>query len=286
MTARVRPISERRFLVGESPLWDPRRRQALFVDIRAGSLHAYDPSTGDIVDHAFGEPLGFVALAGAGALALGLKSGLRIYDPDRRVFLGAPLFTPAPEERINDGTVAPDGTLWFGTMRVPSQPGRGRLWRLVSGRSAVEIADGFTVPNGPAFDGAGRAYHADTPLGVIERFTLLGNGWRREPFLSLPEVGGRPDGLAVDDEDTLWCGAWGGGRLIQAPIASPERYRSLDLPATWVTAVAPIGERGEFALVTTASFPMPDSGGPREDEGRTLLLELERPWRPSTSQYG
>src|SRR5690606_9063408 len=75
----------------------------------------------------------------------------------------------------------------------------------------VVVADGLTVPNGPAFDESGSVmYLADTPLGEIHRFEVdgaTGDIRRRDVFATL-ESGG-PDGMTVDASGCLWVAVWG-----------------------------------------------------------------------------
>lgn len=269
-------ISDRRFRVAESPLWDDRRGCAFFVDVKGHVLCAFDPETGDLTDWPLSEDVGFVALTDGDALVLGMRSGPALFDPATGAL--QPLLTRPlpPEERVNDGKVDAVGTLWFGTMRMDGRAGGGALWRLATGGSPERVATGYGVPNGPAFAADGGIYHAATDAGRIDR-----HGSDSVPpsvFAQLTPAEGRPDGLAVDGAGRLWCGLWGGGGVM---VFEPDGTRRalVPVPATYVTAIAAVGRDGAQALVTSAYLPLErGEPGPRAQEGCVFLVPLVTPW--------
>lgn len=95
---------------GESPAWDQRRRELLWVDMFAASLHS---TSAEGVDAAttYDQPVCFALPRAAGGLALGLGDGLWLESPERtrrRVFT---LRQPADGAavRMNDGKCDPAG---------------------------------------------------------------------------------------------------------------------------------------------------------------------------------
>lgn len=278
-----RPISDRRFLVAESPVWDDRRNCAFFVDIKGHLLCAFDPETGGLTDWPLPEDVGFVALTDGDTLVLGMRSGPALFDPETSA-LQPLLPTPLPpDERVNDGKVDACGTLWYGTMRMDAKAGGGALWRLVSGGAPERVAEGYGVPNGPAFDAGGGFFHAATDAGRIDRHGA--DGTLISVFARLAPEEGRPDGLAVDGEDRLWCGLWGGGGVM---VFTPDgtRREIVSLPATYVTSIAAVGRDGAQALVTSAALPLArGEPGPRAQEGCVFLAPLARPWPVQSRRF-
>lgn len=277
----IRPISPRPFLAAESPVWDDRRGWAFFVDIKGHALLAWDPETGVLWEWPVAQDIGFVALTGGAELILGLKSGLALFDPETGAMSPLTGFSPPGDERINDGKVAPDGSLYFGTMGDAAEPGKGRLFRLDPALRLTEVASGYGVPNGPAFASDGSFYHCATDAGRIDRHGPEG----AEPFILLPTEIGGPDGLALDDAGRLWAGLWGGAGLLVADAAGA--YEVLPLPATYVTSMAPVGPDGRTLLITTAASPLlRGARGGLPLEGRVLVARLDTPWRARSCRFG
>lgn len=273
---RATPISERRFRVAESPIWDDRRKVAYFVDIKGHRVLAYDPADGSLADWSTGEDVGFVALTEGNNLVLGLKSGLAAFDPRKGVATPLGAFRCGVDERINDGKVDSQGRLWFGTMKLDAAPGGGALWRLAPGENPVRVRAGYGVPNGPAFARDGSFYHSATDAGRIDIHDADGRPLRILATLAPDE--GKPDGLAVDSAGRVWCGLWGGGGLT---VIDPETGSRQHVPieATYVTALAPIGDDGRALLVTAADLPIV-RGEPalRRCEGAVFHVALDFHW--------
>ena len=165
--SECRPISDHRYLAAESPIWDDRRGCAFFVDIKGHLLCAHDPATGATRHWPVVEDIGFVALTTGERLVLGLKSGLYLSDLQSSVMTRLPVLDVAEDERLNDGKVAPDGSLYFGTMALDAAAGRGRLFRLAADMSLELIDRDYGVPNGPAFTPDGALLHCDTGVNRI-----------------------------------------------------------------------------------------------------------------------
>ena len=121
-------------------------------------------------------------------MVCGVRTGLHRFDPARSQFdLLATLEPDRPQTRLNDGFVAPDGTLWFGSMDDSEATVSGALYRYSRGE-IKRHDDGYRVTNGPALSRDGRTlYHNDTTE-------------RREPD------DGYPDGRCVDAAGVLHVG--------------------------------------------------------------------------------
>lgn len=281
----VVPICPQRFLAAESPVWDDQRAQAYFVDIKGHLLCAFDPVHGTLANWPTGEDIGFVALTDTPWLILGLSSGLHLFDPansQMRSWISTPL---AADERLNDGKVGPDGALYFGKMAMDASPDRGVLYRLDDKLDLTAVADGYQVPNGPAFARDGSLFHCDTPKGIIHRLTRDARGWRQDVAFTLPERTGGPDGVAVDPQGRLWAGLWGGHGLWVSPDGISEAT-VLRLPARYVTSLCPIGDKGDQLLVTSAYGPIMRGEAAMElDDGRVFLVRVDMPWPARSDRF-
>ncbi len=114
----ARLVLEAGCTVGEGALWDARRGELLFVDIKDPAVWRLDPGSGHHTRMAAPERVGFVVLTDDPDLVVaGFKSGLkRLSLADGTT---QDLVDPEPDRpgnRLNDGHVGPDGSLYFGTM--------------------------------------------------------------------------------------------------------------------------------------------------------------------------
>jgi sugar lactone lactonase YvrE len=243
-------------VVGEGVLWDHRTGTLLWVDIKNPAVWRWRPARGEPSRLAVQERIGFVALTpDPDIVVAGLKSGLA------RLFLASgeaqPIVAPEPDKpgnRINDGCVGPDGSLYFGTMDDAEHEASGAFWRW-DGRDLASFGSGIVVTNGPALGHDGRTlYTTDTKRGVIDAHPLVdgvpGEGKR---FVRFEEGWGHPDGGAVDAEGHLWVCHWGGSRISRfAPDGSLERV--LPVPTAQVTKCAFGGPDLTTLYITTASI--------------------------------
>jgi sugar lactone lactonase YvrE len=243
--------------LGEGPIWDGRIGTLYWVDIEAGALFGWRPEA-DSEPHrrVFGEPLGFVQLTpDPGRVLLGLRSGLAFFGPGdaspERVLAPEP---GRPGNRINDGTVGPDGSLYFGTMDMAASEPTGSFFRW-SRAGLTRFGAPAIVTNGPAIDGArGVLYAADTVARRVFRHRLGADGEPGEPelFVAFDEGAGHPDGLTVDEDGHLWICHWGGSRVTRF---SPDGKAVLEvpMPTAQVTKAAFGGPDLATLYVTTAA---------------------------------
>jgi sugar lactone lactonase YvrE len=243
-------------VVGEGALWDHRNETLLFVDIKNPAIWHYHPETGKHVRVAVPERVGFVALTGDPDIVLaGFKSGLKRFH----LFGGETQDLAAPEpdrpgNRINDGIVGPDGSLYFGTMDDGENEPTGAFWRF-DGRTLERFFGDFTVTNGPAVSPDGRILYAtDTKGGVIHALDLAdGRPGAARPFVRFEEGWGHPDGMAVDADGHVWVCHWGGSRISRfAPDGTLDRV--LPVPTAQVTKCAFGGQDLTTLYVTTAGI--------------------------------
>lgn len=246
-------------LLGEAPLWDHRTGTLHWVDIKAEALWRWRPEGGEeAVSLPVGEPVGFVQMTPDPAVMLvGLKSGVARLDLDDGGSM-VQVLRPEPDRpgnRLNDASVAPDGSLLFGSMDDGEREPTGRFYRW-SADGVSPFGEPAAITNGPAIDAArGLVYCADTLAGRVFRHRLDPDGTPgpREDFLALADGEGAPDGLTVDDESCVWVSHWGGSRVTRY---DPEGRALLivPIPTAQVTNVAFGGPDLATLYVTTAAI--------------------------------
>ena len=242
--------------LGEGALWDHRTGTLLWVDIKDPAVYRFHPDTGRVERQACPERVGFVALTpDTDIVVAGFKSGL----VKLHLFGGEvqPLVSPEPDKpgnRINDGYVGPDGTLYFGTMDDGEAEATGAFWRY-DGTVLESFRDGIPVTNGPAVSHDGQTlYTVDTRGGMIYAHPLTdGVPGEAQRFARFEEGWGHPDGCAVDAEGHLWVCHWGASRISRfAPDGSLERV--LPVPTAQVTKCCFGGPDLATLYITTAGI--------------------------------
>lgn len=283
MSDGVRTIWAGAALLGEGPVWDARDGVLWFVDIKQHRVHRFDPGSGGVDTWDAPAMVGWVLPAADGALVAGLQTGLARFDPASGVFAHLADVEPdLPGNRLNDATVAPDGTIWFGSMDDAARSPTGRVHRFDGRRVETTTIPPVTITNGPAVspDG-GTLYHVDTLGGVIHAVALAADGSTGEAraFARIDPADGHPDGVSVDSAGNVWLGVWGGG---QARLYAPDGtlLRVVQLPAANVTKVALGGPDLRTAYVTTARIDLdPAALAAQPEAGHLFAFDVEVPGR-------
>lgn len=237
--------------LGEGPVWDAARRCVWFVDIKGRRLHRYGIDDGKKDSWGTPNQTGFALPAEDGSLVCGVRGGLDRFDPGTGDF--SPLIEleqDRPQNRINDGFVAPDGSLWFGTMDDSEAEKSGALYRWANGVLTL-MDDGYGVTNGPAMSPDGRTlYHHDTLAKTIYAFDHADGRISGKRVFARTEEG-YCDGPSVDSTGTLHVGLFGGWGV--ARFAPDGRYLGkIAFPVSAVTKAAFGGDDLKTLYCTTA----------------------------------
>ncbi|MFJ6525953.1 SMP-30/gluconolactonase/LRE family protein [Streptomyces longwoodensis] len=248
--------------LGEGPTWDPAAGRLLWLDILGSRVHTFDPATGRRGVRVTDQHVGAVKPRAGGGLVLNLRDGVGLIDPDGTFrWLH---HEPVPGRRANDAAVAPDGSLWAGTMRYDEAPGGGSLSRFTGDGSVRTVLDDVAVSNGTGWSPDGRLmYYIDSPTRRVDVFTYDADaegGGRvsgRRPLAEIEEGAGFPDGLTVDAEGCVWVALWDGGAVRRYTPAG-ELDQVIQLPTPRVTACAFGGPDLTDLYVTTARVGLAD----------------------------
>ncbi|KPI03172.1 SMP-30/Gluconolaconase/LRE-like region-containing protein [Actinobacteria bacterium OK074] len=252
--------------LGEGPTWDPATGRLIWIDILGSRIHTYDPATGHRTVRTTDQHIGAVKPREGGGLVLNLRDGIALLDPDDTFhWLRRDL---VPGRRANDAAVAPDGSLWAGTMRYDERAGGGTLTRYAPDGTPTLLLDDVTVSNGTGWSPDGRLmYYIDTPTRRIDVFDYDPTGAQpptnRRTLATVEEGAGWPDGLTVDADGCVWVALWdGGGVRRYTPDGTLDRVLSVPAPRT--TACAFGGPDLTDLYITTArtglAAPTPLSG--------------------------
>ncbi|MFJ6698216.1 SMP-30/gluconolactonase/LRE family protein [Streptomyces sp. NPDC091272] len=256
-------VAERAAL-GEGPTWDPAAGRLIWVDILGSRVHTYAPGSGRRTVMATEQHVGAAKPGRDGALIVNLRDGVGRYAPDGSFrWLH---HDPVPGRRGNDAAVAPDGSLWAGTMRYDEAPGGGHLVRIDPGTGAATVLlDAVSVSNGIGWRPDGRrAYYADSPTRRVDVLDISGGlPVARTPFVEIEPGAGFPDGLTVDADGCVWVALWDGGQIRRyTPTGHLDRTVRLPVPRPTACAFGGPGLRDLY--ITTArtglARPHPQAG--------------------------
>ncbi|MER6181001.1 SMP-30/gluconolactonase/LRE family protein [Streptomyces sp. NPDC001652] len=238
-------------ILGEGPTWDPAHNRLVWLDILGARISTYDPVSGHRTARVTDQHIGAAKPRTGGGLVLNLRDGVALLDPDDSFrWLH---HEPVPGRRANDAAVAPDGSLWAGTMRYDEAPGGGTLSRLTGDGSFETVLDDVAVSNGTGWSPDGRRmYYIDSPTRRLDVFDFeAGRPVNRRPLVEIEEGAGFPDGLTVDAEGCVWVALWDGGAVRRyTPEGTLDRV--ITLPTPRVTACAFGGADLTDLYITTA----------------------------------
>ena len=237
--------------LGEGPTWDTDAQRLIWVDILGSRVHAYDPGSGRRTVMATEQHVGAAKPRTGGGLVVNLRDGVGLYGPGGGDFRWLHR-EPVPGRRGNDAAVAPDGSLWTGTMRYDEAPGGGTLSRITGDGTVRTILDEVAVSNGTGWSPDGRlVYYVDSRTRRVDVLDMADDGLvaARRPLAHVER--GLPDGLTVDADGCVWVALWDGG-AVHRYTPSGELDRVLELPVPRPTACAFGGADLTDLYITTA----------------------------------
>lgn len=175
-------------------------------------------------------------------------------DPDSGAIDAGPAAPLADGMRFNDLAVDANGGLWAGAMHGGLLAGTGALYHAATVDQAPRVvAAGLGVPNGMAFSADGATlYLVDTLARTLLAYAVdLGAGTLAEPaivsdFMHIP---GKPDGMTIAADGTLWVAMWGGGCVVQL-ARDGALLQLLRVPAPHVSSVC-IDPAGTLYITTS-----------------------------------
>jgi len=246
----------------EGPSWSDSWGGLRWVDMLAGDLlHLGEDGDVDRIE----TPSPVVACVRPrrqGGAVLAVEKGFALERADGSVELLEDLWDGPV--RMNEGSVAPDGSFLCGSMAYDQHEGGAEMWRLFPDLSTRRIATGLTISNGLAFSPDGTlAYYVDTPTGRVDVLDwdderALVN---RRPFSDLSAEEGGPDGLCLDADGHVWV-AMNGGSAVLGLDALGSVVQRIEVGARQVTACTFGGDDLATLFITTSRENLADDDDP------------------------
>jgi L-arabinonolactonase len=248
-----------RNILGEGLVWDAQSGSLLWTDIESSELWELDSAGRTKVVKA-PERVGCFAPREREGLVVAFASGFAFWNPKTGLREDiAPFEAHLPSTRLNDGGTDRQGRFLAGGFDEMNGESISSLCRLDFDLSVHTLLTDICCSNSLCFSPDGRfMYFADTPKGVIWRFTYdIGAGVPadRHVFATFKDQPGTPDGSCVDAEGCLWNAQWNGSRIVRyAPSGKVDRV--IELPVSNPTCVAFGGSKLDILYITTARYLM------------------------------
>jgi sugar lactone lactonase YvrE len=266
-------------ILGESPTWSTKEQALYWVDIRAHSLHRFQPATSSHKEWSFAELCPAVILAKNGVVIAAGQS-LLWFDPQRGSATHLIDVEPLRAgNRLNEARADRKGRLWVGSMRDFGAAICGSLYKVTDTLTVERVLQSICIPNSLAWSPDNRTmYFADSADGVLRAYDYdheqgsLGDARVLVPAEVLP---GRPDGCAVDSEGCLWNARYGAGCV--ARIAPNGTILStIDLPVSQPTSCALGGADLRTLYITTAAQRLSEAERLHQPyAGHLLAMEVD-----------
>jgi sugar lactone lactonase YvrE/DNA-binding IclR family transcriptional regulator len=253
----VRLLVDTRNLIGEAPVYDAANDRLFWVDMYDPAIFRFDCKSRKLISFYPGEMVTALALVPEGML-VAAQSGLWLADPDTGDLvrsLGHPE-SHIPSNRFNDGKCDSRNRFWVNTVDLNFARNAGALYRMEPDSSFKTMETGLTVPNGMGWSPDNKTmYLADTADRTIYAYDFCeesGDISNRRVLVRIPDGAlGAPDGLAIDQNGTIWVAMFDGWRISQFS-ATGALINEIVLPVPRPTSCTLGGQNNRTLYVTSA----------------------------------
>lgn len=257
----IRTAWQTRSVLGEGPVWSPYHQGLLWVDIKKPAVHLFRPKTDEKLSWPLPQMIGCLAARPDNTLVAALEDGFYAVSlPEAEATPALEKIATPPDHashmRFNDGKIAPDGSLWAGSMDNREEDASGVWYRLSPDNRLSTLATDFMVTNGPAFAPANnRVFLNDSARQITYVAPLEQEGpLQLSTFRQFEPDEGYPDGMTVGPDGLLWIAFWDGACLRGLDPQSGETMQQIHMPVPRPTSCAFGGKDGRSLFVTSASI--------------------------------
>ncbi|MDQ0323717.1 sugar lactone lactonase YvrE [Pararhizobium capsulatum DSM 1112] len=271
MSRDVSLIVDVKDIVGESIIWAHEEKALYWVDIVGKRIHRLEPANGR---HDIWPTPDFVTSIGMradGGFIVGLSRAVCLWTPGGAFEEFVVPEPDLPENRLNEGHVAPDGGFWVATMQsnlhadgTPKAMDRnsGAIYRIGPEGSVMQLTPNeYGITNTMGWTQDNRFFFADTLANEIYLFDYnRATPWIGDRRTIVSGFGrGLPDGSCLDENDRLWNCRVAGGAAVAGFDGDGHLFDLIELPASWPTSCTFGGETLSTLYVTSARFTMEDA---------------------------
>ncbi|AOW94140.1 gluconolactonase [Rhodococcus sp. WMMA185] len=238
---------------GEGPVWHDGWSGLRWVDMLVGDVLIMDSVSGVIDRRHVGSVAAALRPRSRGGAIVAIERGFAVADDDISDVRRLEEIWSDPNIRMNEGSCAPDGSFFCGSMSYDEIPHAGSLYRLDPEGNVTVVFSDVTVSNGMGWSPDGSTvYYVDTPTQRIDAFDYAdGTFSGRRTVVHVDPKKGAPDGLAIDSEGGLWLALWGGG-AVHHYTREGTLADVIELPVPRVTSCAFGGQALDELYITTS----------------------------------
>lgn len=248
-------------LIGDSPILDRASGDIVFIDILGPSLLRLPKGQTHASRTAMDEVVGALVALPDNTLLLAQQTKINLIDVDGQVLTARRVSGLPAGFRYNDGACDPRGRVWLGVMDMAASQGAGVLHCYGDLESNPRVLPGFSLPNGMAFSADSTQFYVidsmEKSLSVFNYDVETGttNLALRSPLLQ--HKAGRPSGLAIAPDGTLYTCHWDGGEVL-AIDTNGQPLKSYPLPVPRPSGIV-VDEQANRLIVTSARARLSES---------------------------
>ncbi len=243
--------------LNEAMFWDKKTSLLYFCAIRYNLIYAFDPKTGFVTSYKTEGPVGGAVTDKNGMIIEAEKSGIYSIDPasGKKIFIKHVL--PYEKMRYNHLILDSRGRILVDVVGDEERcAGMGGLYQIY-GDDVKILVDKTTVANGIALsEDETKLYFTDTVTKTVLEFDYdieTGNASNERIVVRFsPDYAGKPDGVMLGKNGSLWIAEWDSGIFSKWDIKSGEKLCEISLPSAHVTSSCIGGENGEYIYIATA----------------------------------
>jgi sugar lactone lactonase YvrE len=264
-------VLDARDIVGESIVWSAAEAALYWVDIVGRRIHRLEPGSRRHDTWPTPDFVTSIGLRAGGGFIVGLRRSVCLWIPDGPFEEFAVPEPDLPDNRLNEGRVAPDGSFWVATMQTNLDPSgapramdrnSGAIYRIdPAGHVSKLTPNVYGITNTMGWTTNGRFFFADTLKNEIYLFDcdLTGGTLCNRRTIVSGFARGLPDGSCLDEQDRLWNCRVAGGASVAGFDQDGKLVGLAELPASWPTSCTFGGETLSTLYVTTARFTLSEA---------------------------
>ena len=262
-------------ILGQRPIWDWRHDKLLWIDIHENKIIETDQNVQEENYYLIPEGVTNILLQdNENYLMSSFDSLFSLHSSISKKQLLTKINLKKNNDRINDADIDINGQVWISTMDTQQQSDTGMIIGYNSNFDPIFQDGSYIISNGPIFDYERNiGYVTDSIKRIIYSFSIndvSSNGFQKKIFLSLNNVDGNPDCMAVDKSGNLWVAMWGSGKVCCFDKNSNLKL-ILQLPVSKVTSCTFGGTNLNELYITTASVGLNDIEAERQPHAGKLF---------------
>ena len=266
-----------RVVLAETPIWDPRINKLYWTDLFKGTVHRYDPSSGQDESIETGGYIGAaIPSSDANKLLVAVPDGMMLLD----FKTGSLSLIAAPqpntgEYRYNDTRCDSAGRIFTSSVsNLFTEPSfdpntmTGKFYMIDTDGTVITLVDKMVQYNTIFFNNQNtNLYAVDTYNKKLLRFDYsTEEGASGDPEVVI-EFEDMPDGVSVDIQNNIYVCHWGTNKRISVWNLDNYKFiKNIPFPVKNICCGGFAGDDMRDFYVATSNFWLPD-GDPDIDAG-------------------